>query len=120
MTSARTPLLLLISVVVILASLGVHAKARRSERDHEQPAVLAISAVLPGADLAMAGGARHLRFPSLEEPSAAFSDGQALPDLDPAGGAIAPPIGVYVETARQNHVDIPGEARPHALRADGP
>jgi hypothetical protein len=47
----------------------------------------------------VASGARHLRFLSLEEPGAAFADGPAALDTDPAGGCIAPPRGVWVEEA---------------------
>jgi hypothetical protein len=55
---------------------------------------------MPAPDLAFAGSARHLRFPSLEEPGAAFADAPGAPDLDPAGAAVAPPKAVYsqVET----------------------
>jgi hypothetical protein len=59
---------------------------------------------LPTGDLALSGGARWLRSPSLEEPSAAFADGPAVMDPDPAGGAMAPPIEVWsaIETRREN------------------
>jgi len=55
---------------------------------------------LPSTDLALSGGARWLRTPSLEEPGAAFSDGPALPDPDPAGGALSPPREVWTEEAQ--------------------
>jgi len=67
------------------------AKVRRAA------AITAVSRLMPGADLSLAGAARHLRFPSLEEPGAAFTDAPASLDKDPAGGALAPPIDVYSE-----------------------
>ena len=59
----------------------------------------AIMHLLPAPDLSFAGSARHLRFPSLEEPGAAFADAPAAPDLDPAGAAVAPPTAVYTDIA---------------------
>ncbi|MET0591202.1 MAG: hypothetical protein ABW133_00780 [Polyangiaceae bacterium] len=97
MTSARTPLLALGLTALALAAVTVHAETRAAKRRGEQAAIDAVTRLLPASDLAFAGSARHLRFPSLEEPGAAFSDAPASPDLDPAGAAVAPPIGVYVE-----------------------
>jgi hypothetical protein len=101
MTRVRTPLLALTLEAAVLVGLIAHARARASRRQSEQPAIEAISRVLPAADLSLAGAARHLRFPSLEEPGAAFTDAPASPDLDPAGGALAPPIDVYAASARK-------------------
>lgn len=83
-----------------LLVLSVDARARRIS--HEQEASMRLSVVrrLPSSDLALSGGARWLRTPSLEEPGAAFSDGPALPDPDPAGGAISPPQSAWVEEAK--------------------
>lgn len=99
MTSARSPLLALAIEAVLLVGVFAHAHARESKRRAEQPAIDAVSRFLPAGDLSLAGAARHLRFPSLEEPGAAFADAPASPDLDPAGGALAPPIDVYAASA---------------------
>jgi hypothetical protein len=98
MTSARTPLLALGCTVLALGAVALHADARTAKRRDQQAAIDAVTELLPAADLAFAGSARHLRFPSLEEPGAPFADSPASPDLDPAGAAIAPPIAIYVET----------------------
>lgn len=72
--------------------LSLHAHRARAYRAAEQPAIDAVAARLPGAGLALSGGARWLRQPGLEEPGAPFVDGIAAPDPDPAGAAFAPPI----------------------------
>jgi hypothetical protein len=82
-----------------LALLVVDARARREEKQNEVAVVVAVAKRLPSSDLALSGGARWLRTPSLEEPGAAFSDGPALPDPDPAGGAVSPPRAVWTEEA---------------------
>ena len=84
---------LLVSPLVVIAIIDVDARARRSERTSTAPAIGAVARRLPAGDLALSGGARWLRSPSLEEPGAAFADGPASPDPDPAGGAMAPPFG---------------------------
>ncbi len=89
-------LVLPVSVAVIAADAG----ARRRARAGDQPAIDAVARRLPSSDLALSGGARWLRFPSLEEPGAAFQDGPALPDPDPAGGAMAPPREVWSREVR--------------------
>ncbi len=86
---------LLLSPLLVVALLAVDARARRSSRDAEQGAIDALARRLPTSDLALSGGARWLRAPSLEEPGAAFADGPAAPDPDPAGGAMAPPISIW-------------------------
>ena len=67
------------------------------------PAKRLVVSRLPSADLAFAGGSRHLRFLSLEEPQAAFADGPGLPDPDPAGGLVGVPretfAGAYTREA---------------------
>ena len=99
MTGARAPVIALVAPLFALACVGLHARGRSQERRREQPAIDAVARVLPAADLAFAGSARHLRFPSLEEPGAAFADTPGGPDLDPAGAAVAPPIDVYADSA---------------------
>ncbi|MBL8606525.1 MAG: hypothetical protein JNL38_04360, partial [Myxococcales bacterium] len=59
-------------------------------RSGDAAAIAAVAVRLPSGDLALSGGSRWLRAPSLEEPWGAFADGPAVPDPDPAG-AIAPP-----------------------------
>lgn len=85
--------LMLASPVLVIAAISVDARARRASRAVDAPAISAVARRLPAGDLALSGGARWLRSPSLEEPGAAFADGPASPDPDPAGGAMAPPFG---------------------------
>jgi hypothetical protein len=94
MTKKTKPiaLLLLVSPAFVIALIGVDARSRRTERRANAPAIAAVARRLPAGDLALSGGARWLRSPSLEEPGAAFADGPASPDPDPAGGAMAPPF----------------------------
>ncbi|MBX3228737.1 MAG: hypothetical protein KIT84_08800 [Labilithrix sp.] len=91
---------LLASPVVVVAVLSFDASRRRAASRAQQPAVDALAVRLPTSDLALSGGARWLRAPSLEEPSAAFADGPAIPDPDPAGGAMAPPVGAWPEARK--------------------
>ena len=100
MRTKALAVVLLASPIVVIATLGVDARARRASRDSEQPAIDVLSSRLPTSDLALSGGARWLRAPSLEEPGAAFADGPALPDPDPAGGAMAPHIEVWLAEPR--------------------
>jgi hypothetical protein len=95
MTAALRPLLAIGSCAVSIALVCLHAGWRRELRERETPAIIAVARFMPGADLALAGAARHLRFPSLEEPGAAFADAPASPDTDPGGGALAPPVELY-------------------------
>lgn len=91
--TAPIAVLMLASPVLVIALIGIDARMRRAERAADLPAVSAVARRLPAGDLALSGGARWLRSPSLEEPGAAFADGPASPDPDPAGGAMAPPFG---------------------------
>lgn len=86
-------LLLLVSPALVIAVIAIDAKMRRAERAADAPAISAVARRLPASALALSGGARWLRSPALEEPGAAFADGPASPDPDPAGGAMAPPFG---------------------------
>lgn len=90
-------LALVVSPLLVIAALTADARMRRARARAEQPAIDAVAARLPTSDLALSGGARWLRSPSLEEPNAAFQDGPALPDPDPAGGAMAPPTSAWPE-----------------------
>ena len=99
MTSARPPLVLLALSFAAVLLASVHAGLRARLRAGDQGAIDAVARRMPSADLAFAGSVRHLRFPSLSGPEAAFADAPASPDLDPGGGAIAPPRALYLETA---------------------
>jgi len=87
--------LLLASLPIVIAIIGLDARMRRADREKDKPAIAAVAKRLPSGDLALSGGARWLRTPSLEEPGAAFADGIAVPDPDPAGGAMAPPTEAW-------------------------
>lgn len=103
MRSQRAGVLALVCVgapIAVIALIAADASARRAESRRQQPVVDALAQRLPISDLALSGGARWLRAPSLEEPNAAFADGPALPDPDPAGGAMAPPSGAWPERQR--------------------
>lgn len=104
MTDARAraiALLGLVSPALVIVALSIDASARRAARRAEEPALATVALRLPTSDLALSGGARWLRAPSLEEPGAAFADGPALPDPDPAGGVMAPPIEIWTEMAER-------------------
>ncbi|HEY2515948.1 MAG TPA: hypothetical protein VGI39_33990 [Polyangiaceae bacterium] len=95
----RAALALLLVLPASLTVIALDGAARRRARERQQPAVEALAAYLPSNDLALAGGARWLRSASLEEPGAAFQDGPALPDPDPAGAVMAPPREMWTEEA---------------------
>jgi hypothetical protein len=98
MTEARAKriaFLLLVSPALVIGGITLDARARRAKRNAEAPAITALARRLPTSDLALSGGARWLRAPSLEEPGAAFADGPAMPDPDPAGGVMAPPVEAW-------------------------
>lgn len=75
-------------VLPLLTTVLVALLARPRDRSVEPAMRVAVR--LPAPDLALAGGARHLRMPSLEEPGAPFHDSPGLLDLDPAGGFFLP------------------------------
>jgi hypothetical protein len=89
---------LVVSPALVVAGLAYDASARRAAKAKEAPAVDALARRLPTSDLALSGGARWLRAISLEEPGAAFADGPASPDPDPAGAAMAPPVELWSAT----------------------
>jgi hypothetical protein len=91
-------------LVFVLASLplsivGIAAHAAHARQDElvSRPSRVAAVRRMPSADFAFAGGSRHLRFLTLEEPQAAFADGPGLPDPDPAGGLIGVPKAAYAD-----------------------
>jgi hypothetical protein len=110
MTNSRQKLVALalaFSPVLVIGVLTVDARTRRRARGAEQPAIDELARRLPTSDLALSGGARWLRAPSLEEPSAAFADGPAAPDPDPAGGAMAPPTSLWRATEERSRKGAP-------------
>lgn len=94
-------LMALASPWLVIALLAMDARARRGTSRRLDPAIASVAVRLPTSDLALSGGARWLRSPSLEEPGAAFADGPAVPDPDPAGGAMAPPVEVWTTNAER-------------------
>ena len=92
-------IVLVVSPALVVAGLGYDARARRAAKEHELAAIDTLARRLPTSDLALSGGARWLRAVSLEEPAAAFADGPASPDPDPAGAAMAPPIELWSASA---------------------
>lgn len=97
--------------LLVVLVLSLDARSRRATNRDERASLQTLAPRLPTSDLALSGGARWLRAPSLEEPSAAFADGPALPDPDPAGGAMAPPIEVWAAIAERSR---PSEPRAKA------
>src|SRR5262249_32948034 len=59
---------LLLARPVVVAAIGARARAARARRTAEAPAIARAVSRLPTGDLALSGGARWLRAPSLEEP----------------------------------------------------
>ena len=94
------PAVALLAVALLAGPLvALGASWRRGELEARRAPVAAAARLLPWPDLAVASGARHLRFLSLEEPAAAFADGPASLDTDPAGGSLAPPVDVWTAAA---------------------
>ncbi|WP_394825299.1 hypothetical protein [Pendulispora albinea] len=89
--------------------MSADAQARRQARARDRGAIEAVAKRLPSSDLALSSGARWHRYPSQEEPGAAFADGPAFSDMDPAGGLMAPPIEAWS-----------AELRPTPKRAEEP
>jgi hypothetical protein len=98
-SARRIATILVLSPVLVITGLAYDAHVRRAAAQHDVAAIDAVASRLPTSDLALSGGARWLRAISLEEPGAAFADGPALPDPDPAGAAMAPPVELWSATA---------------------
>ncbi len=101
MNGTRLGIVLAGALPLVMTVVVLHASARRASRSREQPAIERVASRLASSDLALSGGARWLRSPSLEEPGAAFADGPALPDPDPAGGVMSPPRAVWTAELRR-------------------
>lgn len=86
---------------LLLGVVAHDAARRRAARASQQEAIDVVATRLPAPSLALSGGGRWLRFPALEEPGAAFAEGPAMPDADPAGGTMAPPVDQWVAEARR-------------------
>jgi hypothetical protein len=93
-----------------LVALVVHAHLARARRTAEAPGILTVVAALPSPDFALSGSGRHLRHVSLSEPGAAFADEVAIPDGDPAGGAMAPPRAIWVESVQWQVAESPAKS----------
>jgi hypothetical protein len=91
----RIAVAIMVSPALAIGAVAWDARARRAAKDTEMPTIDALARRLPTSDLALSGGARWLRSVSLEEPGAAFADGPATPDPDPAGAAMAPPVELW-------------------------
>ncbi len=91
----------LLAPVVLASAMAFDASHRRAVRALEQHAIDRVSRRLASPDLALSGGARWLRSLSLEEPGAAFAEGPAAPDPDPAGGIVAPPREAWMKEQRR-------------------
>lgn len=89
---------LLVSLPLVIVAIAFHASAGRRDEATTRAARVAVVKRMPSADFAFAGGSRHLRFLSLEEPQAAFADGPCLPDPDPAGGLAGAPKAMFADT----------------------
>jgi hypothetical protein len=100
MTPTTLAAVCLLGSAAALSATTLDATRRRRIAERELPAVLAVAPRLPSSDLAVSGGARWLRSPSLVEPSAPFDLGPAMLDPDPAGGLVAPPREVWRDEAR--------------------
>jgi hypothetical protein len=93
--ATRIAVALIMSPMLVITGLGYDARARRATKETQTASIDALARRLPTSDLALSGGARWLRSVSLEEPGAAFADGPASPDPDPAGAAMAPPVELW-------------------------
>ena len=98
-SARRIAAFLVLSPALVVTGLAYDAHARRAAAARDDAAIDAVARRLPTSDLALSGGARWLRAVSLEEPGAAFADGPALPDPDPAGAAMAPPVELWSATS---------------------
>lgn len=95
--SGRGPLALALLLSALAVPLLLGGLAYRARGRLDRRALAPVARALPWPDLALGGGARHLRFLSLEEPWAAFADAPGALDPEPAGGSIAPPAAVWAQ-----------------------
>lgn len=81
----------LAALVAGLVGMLADAAARREAQVARGLYVHSMVRLAGWADLALSSSSRWLRHPSLSEPGAAFADGPALLDNDPAGACLGPP-----------------------------
>jgi hypothetical protein len=105
---ARLGAFLFLSSFALVGSIALDASRRRQASERNTSVVLAVARRLPSSDLALSGGARWLRSPSLVEPSAAFDLGPAMLDPDPGGGLVAPPRDVWALESESQPTPRPG------------
>ncbi len=86
---------LVLAMLAHAHALRAATNAPRAERERA-----ALVRLLGTPDLAVSSSSRWLRHPSLSEPGAAFTDGPAVLDTDPAGAAIPLPRALYRGTER--------------------
>jgi len=89
-------LILLLSGV---AWMLLDAAGRRAGHREHHSQVRAVVRLLGTADMVLSSSSRWLRHPSLSEPGAAFADGPAILDNDPAGAVMRPPREVFAAGA---------------------
>lgn len=94
-TRPKLAAVFLMAGLLTTPALALVASQQRAQRAPRQAQAAPVGRLLPWPDLAFASGSRHLRFVSLEEPGAAFADGPASLDTDPADGCVAPPREVW-------------------------
>jgi hypothetical protein len=94
-------LAVLSALLLALVAASSHASRLAARRSGDQAAMVIVLRALPGPDLVLAGGARHLRSLTMAEPGAAFADAPSALDDDPAGGAISAPRDAWAGEARR-------------------
>jgi hypothetical protein len=89
----------LILLVLGVAWMLLDAAGRRAGHREHHSQVRAVVRLLGTADMVLSSSSRWLRRPSLSEPGAAFADGPAILDNDPAGAVMRPPREVFAAGA---------------------
>jgi hypothetical protein len=89
-TRGTLALALITGLGLSLLAVGLDAGRKRAQRASDHGRIALVASRLPFADLALSGGSRWLRAPSVEEPTGAFADGPGVPDPDPAGAFLSP------------------------------
>ncbi|MCC7541810.1 MAG: hypothetical protein IT379_36665 [Deltaproteobacteria bacterium] len=128
----KTPSRRLLALAMLLVAAAIvrlvlsHADRSRARRAAEDVRHRAAARVMGAPDLALSSSSRWLRHPSQTESGAAFSDGPATPDMDPAGAVIAPPRDVLRRGAfggeivrRRRHAISDGGVAPGPHRSVG-
>lgn len=87
----RWALSLMLVALLTSCAMLVHARHARARRALGPDATSAWARALPSPSLVLSTRSRWLRHPMLSEPGAAFQDGPAFLDADPAGALQSPP-----------------------------